>query len=627
MTLAEVKILDKQIERALNLVQKPARYTGGEINSVIKDKHSVDVRFAFCFPDTYEVGMSHLGGKILYGALNELDYVWCERLYAPWTDFEEQMRERNIKLYGLESGDSIADFDLIGFSLMYEMSYTNVLNMLDLAGIPIRAADRKELSPIVIFGGPCTCNPEPMVPFADLISLGAGEVSLCEVSALYRECKKKHASKEEFLKKAASIDGIYVPSFYDVSYNEDGTIKAVGPNCPEAPAVVKKAVIKDLNTSYYPDKFVLPNTEIVHDRAILELFRGCIRGCRFCQAGFTYRPVREKTAETLNRQAKALIEGTGYDEISLSSLSTSDYSKLPDFLPELMEWTDRDGISLSLPSLRVDNFSRSLMQKIQSVRKSGLTFAPEAGTQRLRNVINKNVSEDEIFKTCRLAFEGGWNNVKLYFMLGLPTETMEDIEGIADLAQRIVDMYYEMQSTKKGRGVTVSISVATFVPKPFTPFEFEPQDTMEMIDEKQRHLMSVIHSRKINVSTHKMHVSVMEAALARGDRRLADVIEEAWRSGCKMDSWDECFDYDKWIAAFRKCGLDPAFYANRKRPYDEIFPWDHIFHGVNKSFLKRENEKAYRAETSQNCREKCGGCGATNLTGGVCNACANPTND
>lgn len=617
----EVAILDKKLEKALSLVQKPARYTGGELNSVIKDKHSVDVRFAFCFPDVYEIGMSHLGGKILYSVLNNLDYVWCERVYAPWVDFEEQMRCKGIKLYGLESGDSIDKFDFIGFSLMYEMSYTNILNMLDLAGLPVRAADRTELSPIVIFGGPCTCNPEPLAPFADIICIGEGEEVLCEVTDLYRKCKKNNESKQEFLRKAAKIQGIYVPSFYDVSYNCDGTVNSVTPKYEDVPSVVKKSIVKDFGKCYYPDKFVVPFLDIVHDRAMLELFRGCIRGCRFCQAGFIYRPIRDRKPETLNKQAAALCESTGYDEISLSSLSTSDYSGLKELMPQLMEWTERDGVSLSLPSLRVDNFSRSLMEKIQSVRKSGLTFAPEAGTQRLRDAINKNVTEEEILQTCRLAFEGGWTSVKLYFMLGLPTETMQDVEGIADIAQRIVDTYYEMPNRKKGKAVNVSVSVATFVPKPFTPFQWEAQDTLETIAEKQRHLRSIIRSKKINLSCHESHTSFLEAVLARGDRRLADVIETAWRSGCRFDSWEECFDFDKWMKAFEKCGLDPAFYANRKRSYNEVMPWDHIFHGVDKSFLVRENQKAYRSETSKNCREGCGGCGAMRLTGGICDAC------
>lgn len=613
--------MDKKLEKALSLVQKPARYTGGELNSVVKDKSRVDVRFAFCFPDTYEVGMSHLGGKLIYGVLNSLDYVWCERVYAPWIDFEEQMKSKGISLYGLESGDPIGGFDFIAFSLMYEMSYTNVLNMLDLAGVPVRAADRVGLSPIVLLGGPCTCNPEPLAPFADIICLGEGEEVLCEVTDLYRQCKREGTTRQEFLRRAAKIQGIYVPSFYDVSYNEDGTVEAVKPKDDGVPEKVQKRVVKDFDKSFFPEKFVVPFLDIVHDRAILELFRGCVRGCRFCQAGFIYRPIRERRPETLDRQAAALCESTGYDEISLSSLSTSDYRGLPELLPELMEWTEKSGVSLSLPSLRVDNFSRSLMEKIQSVRKSGLTFAPEAGTQRLRDTINKNVSEEEIFKTCRLAFSGGWTSVKLYFMMGLPTETMEDVEGIADLAQRIVDAFYALPDRPKGKSVNVSISVATFVPKPFTPFQWEPQDTMESVAEKQRHLRSIIRSKKISVSCHDGRTSFMEAVLARGDRRLADVIESAWRSGCRFDSWDECFDFDKWMVAFEKFGLDPAFYANRRRGYDEVLPWDHIFHGVDKAFLLRENKKSYECATSQNCREACAGCGASRLTGGFCDAC------
>ena len=613
--------MDKTLEQALRLVQKPSRYTGGELNSVVKDKRSVEVRFAFCFPDTYEIGMSHLGSKILYGALNSLEYVWCERVYAPWVDFEAQMREKGISLYGLESGDSIAQFDFIGFSLMYEMSYTNVLNMLDLAGVPIRSADRTELSPIVVFGGPCTCNPEPLAPFADIICLGEGEEVLCEVVGLYRKYKANNASKDEFLRGAAQISGVYVPSFYDVSYNQDGTVEKVTPNCPQAPEMVSKRIVNDMDKAYFPENFVVPYLDIVHDRAMVELFRGCIRGCRFCQAGFIYRPVREKSSKVINRQAAALCETTGYDEISLSSLSTSDYRELAALVPELMEWTERQGISLSLPSLRVDNFSRSLMEKIQSVRKSGLTFAPEAGTQRLRDAINKNVDEQEILNTCRIAFEGGWTNVKLYFMMGLPTETMEDIAGIADIAQLIVNTYYAMPQRAKGKAVNVTVSVATFVPKPFTPFQWEPQDGIETVSEKQKYLRSLIRSRKISLSCHEDRTSFLEAVFARGDRRLADVIELAWRSGCHFDSWDECFDYQKWLLAFEHAGLDPAFYANRRRTFEEVLPWDHIYYGVDKAFLIRENKKAYNNETSKNCREGCGGCGASRLTGGKCVDC------
>lgn len=613
--------MEKKIEEALRLVQKPARYTGGERNSVVKDPREVDVRFAFCFPDTYEIGMSHLGGKILYGALNRMEGVWCERVYAPWPDFEEQMRRKGISLYGLESGDPISSFDLIGFSLMYELSYTNVLNMLDLAGLPVRASERAETAPLVIFGGPCTCNPEPVAPFADLVCLGEGEETLCEVVELYRKCRAEKRSRRAFLEAAAGIGGIYVPSLYEPSYLPDGTLEKMAPVCAQAPDRAQKRVVRELDGAYFPESFIVPTLEIVHDRAIVELFRGCVRGCRFCQAGFIYRPVREKSRAVLEQQAQSLCDTTGYDEISLSSLSTSDYSELQKLVPELMEWTDREGISLSLPSLRVDNFSRSLMEKIQSVRKSGLTFAPEAGTQRLRDVINKNVSEEEIFKTCRLAFEGGWTNVKLYFMLGLPTETMQDVEGIADLAQRIVDAYYAMPNRRMNRAVNVSISVATFVPKPFTPFQWEPQDSRETVAEKQRHLRACIRSKKISVSFHDDTTSFLEAVFARGDRRLADVIERAWRSGCRFDSWDEYFRFDLWMLAFEHSGVDPAFYANRRRSYEERLPWDHLDFGIDKKFLVRESEKARAGQTSPNCREQCGGCGATRLTGGVCDAC------
>lgn len=613
--------MEKKIEEALRLVQKPARYTGGERNSVVKDPRAVDVRFAFCFPDTYEIGMSHLGGKILYGVLNRMEGVWCERVYAPWPDFEEQMRTKGISLYGLESGDPISTFDFIGFSLMYELSYTNVLNMLDLAGLPVRASERTETAPLVIFGGPCTCNPEPVAPFADLICLGEGEETLCEVVELYRKCRSEKYSKRAFLEAAAGIDGIYVPSLYEPSYLPDGMLEKTTPVCTQAPERARKRVVREMDDAYFPESFIVPTLEIVHDRAIVELFRGCVRGCRFCQAGFLYRPVREKSRAVLERQAKSLCDSTGYDEISLSSLSTSDYSELKELVPELMEWTDREGVSLSLPSLRVDNFSRSLMEKIQSVRKSGLTFAPEAGTQRLRDVINKNVSEEEIFKTCRLAFEGGWTNVKLYFMIGLPTETMQDVEGIADLAQRIVDAYYAMPNRQKGKAVNVSISVATFVPKPFTPFQWEPQDSRETVAEKQHHLRSCIRSKKISVSFHDDTTSFLEAVFARGDRRLADVIERAWRSGCHFDSWDEYFRFDLWMQAFEDSGVGPAFYANRRRSYEELLPWDHLDFGIDKKFLVRESEKALSGQTSPNCREQCGGCGAARLTGGVCDAC------
>lgn len=608
---------DQEFERLLLSVQKPGRYSGGEINSVIKDKEKVDVRFAFCFPDTYEIGMSHLGMKILYSQFNSREDIWCERVFAPWPDFEEAMRKNNIPLFALESRDSIKDFDFIGFTLQYEMCYTNVLNMLDLAGLPVRSADRHELSPLVVAGGPCCCNAEPLADFIDLFFLGEGEEVDLEVIDLYKQFKKKGGSKEEFLRAAAEIEGVYVPSLYDVSYNEDGTVKAVTPK-DGAPKTVKKRIIKDMDSVFYPDKFVVPFIEIVHDRAVQEIFRGCIRGCRFCQAGFIYRPVREKSAETINRQAKALCESTGYDEISMSSLSTSDYTELEPLLNKMLCWTEPNEISLALPSLRVDNFSKELLEKINHVRKSGLTFAPEAGTQRLRDVINKNVTEEEIFRTCKTAFQGGYTAVKLYFMLGLPTETDEDLEGIADLGQRIIDLFYSLPERPKGKSPSVSISVSTFVPKPFTPFEFEPQIGKEEIERRQQHLKYSNKNRRVNISWHDSSTSLLEGAFARGDRRLGKVIEAAFKKGCKFDSWNEFFKPELWEEAFKENGLSPEFYAGRKRDYSEINPWDHLDYGVTKKFLIAENERAHRAETTPNCREKCAGCGANCYGEGVC---------
>lgn len=608
---------EKEFEKILLSVQKPGRYSGGEINSVIKDKEKVDVRFAFCFPDIYEIGMSHLGMKILYSQFNARDDIWCERVFAPWTDFEEVMRQKNIPLFALESRDRIKDFDFIGFTLQYEMSYTNVLNMLDLAGVPLKSRDRKDLFPLVVAGGPCVCNAEPLADFIDIFFLGEGEEVDLEVIDLYKEFKKRGAAKEEFLRAAAQIEGVYVPSLYDIAYNTDGTVASVTPK-DGAPATVKKRIIKNLDTSFYPDKFVVPFIEIVHDRAVEEIFRGCIRGCRFCQAGFIYRPVREKSADTVNRQAKKLCENTGYDEISVNSLSTSDYTQIEDMLNDMLDWTKPLNISLSLPSLRVDNFSEELLEKISQVRKSGLTFAAEAGTQRLRNVINKNVTEEEIFRACRTAFEGGYTAVKLYFMLGLPTETDDDIAGIAHLAQKIVDLYYQTENRPKGRSVSVSVSVATFVPKPFTPFEFEPQITKEEMERKQQHLKYSNTSKKVSISWHDSSTGSLEGAFARGDRRLGRVIETAFRKGCRLDTWSECFDPQKWDDAFNECGLDISFYANRTRSYEEINPWDHLDYCVSKEFLIKENKKAHEAVTTPNCREKCAGCGANCFGEGVC---------
>ena len=611
----------KEFERLLLSVQKPGRYSGGEINSVIKDKEKVDVRFAFCFPDTYEIGMSHLGMKILYSLFNEREDIWCERVIAPWMDFEEVMRENNIPLFALESRDPIKDFDFIGFTLQYEMAYTNVLNMLDLAGLPLRSKDRDDSCPIVVAGGPCVCNPEPLADFVDIFFLGEGEEVDLEVIDLYKKCKKEGKTKAEFLREASTIKGVYVPELYDIVYNEEGIITAITPK-DGAPEKITKRIMTDMDKSYYPDKFVVPFIEIVHDRVVQEVFRGCIRGCRFCQAGFIYRPVREKSSDTVNKQAKSLCESTGYDEISLSSLSTSDYREIEPLLNKLLDWTEESNVSLALPSLRIDNFSDELLEKIKHVRKSGLTFAPEAGTQRLRDVINKNVTEEEIMNTCLTAFKGGYTSVKLYFMMGLPTETDEDLKGIAELGQRIVNLFYNMPDKPKGKSVSVSISVSTFVPKPFTPFEFEPQIDVNEIRRRHDLLKSSITTKKISLSYHDSSTSFLEGVLARGDRRLSHVLEEAYKNGCKFDSWTECFDLDKWMDAFQKCGIDPEFYSCRKREYEEISPWNHLDFGITKEFLINENKLAHSEVTTPNCREKCSACGANCLVkeckGGVC---------
>lgn len=612
-------MLSSKQEKLLKNVQKPARYTGGEFNSVVKDKSKISFRYALCFPDDYEIGMSHLGMKILYGLVNERDDAWCERVFAPWDDMEAEMRKNNVLLYGLESGDDIKDFDMIGFPLLYELSYTNVLNMLDLAGLPVRSRDRKDLTPLIVAGGPCACNPEPMSAFIDLFMLGDGEEVTHDVIDLLKLHRDKGSTKEEFLKEAAQIKGVYVPSLYDVSYNSDGTIKEVVAR-ENAPEKVVKRVVADMDTAYYPDKFVVPFIDIVHDRAVSEIFRGCIRGCRFCQAGFIYRPIREKSFEVANAQSKALCESTGYDEISLCSLSTSDYTQIEKLIPAMFDWALKENINVSLPSLRVDNFSDELMEELQKVRRSGLTFAPEAGTQRLRDAINKNVTEEEVIRTAQKAFAGGWTAVKLYFMMGLPTETMEDIEGIAALAQTVVDTFYRNPDKPKGKGVTVNISVASFVPKPFTPFQWEPQDTRDMLEEKQKHLLESIKTKKIQVSYHESPTSLLEGVFARGDRKLCDVIESAWKRGSKFDSWDEFFNFNNWLAAFAEFGLDPAFYANRKRSFDEILPWDMFDYGIRRKFLEEENLKAYRSETTPHCRQKCAACGAARINGGKCDA-------
>ena len=612
-------MISKEVQKILPLVQKPGRYTGGELNSVVKDKNSVKLRYAFCFPDSYEIGMSHLGIKILYSAANARDDVWCERVFAPWHDMEKEMRKHNIPLYALESGDPLTDFDLIGVTLQYELCYTNILNLLDLAGMPVRAADRDESYPLVVGGGPCACNPEPIADFFDFFMLGDGEEMSNELFDLIIECKEKGASKKELLKKAAQIKGVYVPSLYDISYNEDGTVKAITAK-DGAPEKVTKRIISDLDTVHYPEKFIVPFVEVVHDRVIHEILRGCIRGCRFCQAGFLYRPIREKSPSVINDQCYKLCKSTGYDEISLSSLSTSDYTQLEELMEKLLSWTQDEKVNIALPSLRVDNFSEKLMEHLKKVRRSGLTFAPEAGTQRLRDAINKNVTEEEMLNTARQAFSGGWTAVKLYFMLGLPTETYDDVAGIAELAQKVVNEFYKNPDKPKGKGVQVSISVASFVPKPFTPFQWEAQDTMEELINKQNHLLSSVTTKKVSVSYHKVNISFLEGVFARGDRRLCDVVEYAWRHGCKFDSWDDSFLFDVWLEAFEKCGVDPLFYTSRNREYEEVLPWDHLDYGIRKQFLINESKKAYVNETTPHCRIKCAGCGTNMLNGGKCDA-------
>lgn len=614
-------MLSKKVENVLQYVQKPGRYTGGEFNSVIKDKNKVDIRYAFCFPDTYEIGMSHLGMKILYSLVNERKDAWCERVFAPWTDMEEEMRKNDIPLYALESGDPIKDFDLIGFTMQYELSYTNVLNMLDLAGLPVYAKDRKDLAPIVIAGGSCVCNAEPIADFVDITLPGEGEEVTNELIDLLKIHKQKGSTKEEFLREAAKIEGVYVPSFYDISYNDDGTIKEVKAT-NGAPEKVKKRVVKNLDTMFAPKDFIVPFIEPVHDRTVVEIFRGCIRGCRFCQAGFLYRPIREKSPEVVNEQCKSICENTGYEEISLCSLSTSDYTGLEDLLDKLFDWTLDEKINISLPSLRADNFSSSIAEKLAKIRKSGLTFAAEAGTQRLRDVINKNVTEEEILSSSRKAFQKGWTGVKLYFMIGLPTETDEDVKAIAELSQNVVNEYYKNPDKPKGRGVNVNISVASFVPKPFTPFQWEAQDDIETIERKQELLEASVNTKKINIGWNDSKMSMLEGVFARGDRRLSQVIYNAYKLGCKFDSWDDQFDFDKWMKAFETAGLDPKFYANRKRSFDEVFPWDHMDYGIPKKFFEKENKKAHEGVTTPNCREKCNGCSANKLCGGECHELA-----
>ncbi len=610
-------MLKQKIENILPRVEKPARYTGGELNSVIKDKSKVDIRVAFCFPDVYEVGMSHLGMKILYSLLNRREDTWCERVFAPWVDMEDKMRENNIPLYGLESMDPVSDFDFVAFTLQYEMSYSNILNMLSLANVPLLQKDRKEGDPFVMMGGPCAYSAECLAPFADFFQLGEGEAIMDKCMDVYREWKKEKLPREEFLKMVSQIDGIYVPSFYDVDYNEDGTVKEIKPLFDFVPKTVRKCVVENLDEAFYPDKFVVPFVEIVHDRIMLEIFRGCIRGCRFCQAGQIYRPVREKSAQTLIKQAQSLIDSTGYEEISLSSLSTSDYRSLKELTDALLDMTEKRRMNMALPSLRLDSFSMELMDKVSKVRKSSLTFAPEAGTQRMRDVINKGITEEDLMSSSEMAFRGGYSNLKLYFMIGLPFETLEDVEGIGDLARKVERVYNNIPKDMRAPNLRITLSVSSFVPKAFTPFQWAKQDTMEQLRVKQYALKDSITSRKIKYNYHEAPVSVLEGVFARGDRRLAKVLIKAHEKGIRFDGWSEFFSMEKWMECFEECGLDPAFYT-RERSFDEILPWDMIDVGVKKSFLVKEAQKAQKGEVTPNCREKCSNCGANCFKGGVC---------
>lgn len=609
--------MDKRIERILPRVQKPARYTGGEYNQIIKDKSAVDLRLAFCFPDTYEIGMSNLGMSILYHTMNSLDFVWCERVFAPWGDMYEEMKRTNIPLYALESGDSLSEFDVIAFSIGYEMAYTTVLDMIDMAGLPVRSAEREALLPLVIAGGSSAVNAEPMSPFIDLFIVGEGEEVNNELLTLIREAKIAGWTKKELLTRAAQIGGIYVPSLYDVDYNEDGTVKSITAR-DGAPEKVTKRIIADFDSVPYPTKPVVPSTEVVHDRVSLELFRGCVRGCRFCQAGHIYRPIRAKKPETLIEQGIETLKNTGYEDITLLSLSSSDYRELPKLIDGLMEYCEERSIGVSLPSLRADNFSMEIMERLQKVRKGGLTFAVEGGSQRLRDAVNKNVTEEDLLHTCAIAFAGGWNGVKLYYMLGLPTETDEDVLGIAEMANLVLHCWRE-NSRNKNRGVRITISTSCFIPKPHSPFQWEAQVSMEEYLRRVNLLRANITAKNVTYNWHDAETSLIESVLSRGDRKTADVIEAVWRDGGRLDAWSDYFSFERWMRAFEKCGIDPDFYAARERSTDEVLPWDMIDVGVTKKHLIHEREMCYKSLLSPDCRHQCSACGAAKLLkGGRC---------
>lgn len=606
-------------DKILSGVMKPTRYTGGELNAVIKNPSEVDIRFGFCFPDVYEIAMSHLGLKIIYHTLNNREDTYCERVFAPWADMEAEMIKHGMKLFALESGDEVTHFDILGFTLQYELSYSNIVNMLKLADIPLMAEERGEEYPLIYGGGPCAYNAEPIADMFDFFMLGEGEDQVHETMDVYKQWKKEgKKSKKELLERLVKIEGIYVPSFYDVDYNADGTVKSITPNNPNAPEMIRKCIVKDFDKTYAPDTIIVPFGEVVHDRVMLEVMRGCMRGCRFCQAGYIYRPLREREPETLLGLADSLLSCSGFDEISLSSLSTSDFSGLPKLTDGLLDITEQKKIGLSLPSLRIDNFSLELMEKVQKVRKSGITFAPEAGTQRLRDVINKNITEENIVQSTALLFAGGWTNVKLYFMIGLPTETDTDVKGIAELAGRVLDVYFDIPKEERAKNINITVSTSSFVPKPFTAFQWFGMNSRDELIRKQQLIKESIPSKRIRYTYHDNKTSYLEGVFARGDRRLCKSIIRAVELGCKFDGWGEFFDFDKWMQAFDETGVDPDFYAARERSYDEVLPWDHIDAGITKEFLMSENERAKAETTTPHCREKCANCGAARFKTGVC---------